>query len=185
MIRKNMRKNEIDELLSSKGDFVKIDYLTRFLKLFPPISMRKYSYLTLARIYLNRSSFTEAAKMFNNASINCLIFKEKQECHLKEAKSYIRAAKYDKSIQALKKAFIEASQKERFNLFTSLIEYYKKVGEELESKGLSGKATKLYEKLITMKISEEDKDSIREKLLSLYKKLGKTREYDALFIITE
>lgn len=180
-----MKKSEIEKLLENKGDFVQIDYLTRFLKLFPPISMRKYSYLTLARIYLNRSSFKEAAKMFNNASVNCLTFKEKQECHLKEAKSYVRATEYDKSIQALKKAFSEATQKERSNLFTNLIEYYKKVGEDLESRNLPGKTTKLYEKLITMKISKEDKNTIQEKLLALYKKLGKTKEYDALFTITE
>lgn len=172
-------------MLEGKGDFVQIDYLTRFLKLSPPISMRKYSYLALARIYLNRSSFTEAAKMFNNASINCLTFKEKQECHLKEAKSYVRATEYDKSIQALKKAFSEANQKERKKLFEDLIDYYKKVGEDFESSGLPGKATKLYEKLITMKISQEDKDEIREKLLILYKKLGRTKEYDALFLTSE
>jgi len=180
MLTKDSKKAEIEEFLEGKGDFVKIDYLNRFLKLFPPIIMRKYAYLTLARIYLNKSMFVDAAKMFNNAAINSLTFKEKQENHLKECKSYIKALKFENASKAIKKAFIEANQKEKRQLYKEMIDYYKKVANDLELQKKSGQATMVYEKLIRLNISEEEKQEIKEKLLNSYEKLGKTKEYSFL-----
>lgn len=180
MLTKNSKKAEIEEFLEGKGDFVKIDYLNRFLKLFPPITMRKYAYLKLARIYLNKAMFVDAAKMFNNAAINSLTFKEKQENHLKESKSYIKALKFENATKAIKKAFAEANQKEKKELYDEMINYYKKVAKDLELQGKFGHVTTVYEKLIRLNISEEEKQEIKEKLLSLYKSLGKIKEYNFL-----
>lgn len=180
MLTKDSKKAEIEEYLEGKGSFVKIDHLNRFLKLFPPINMRKYAYLTLARIYLNESVFVDAAKMFNNAAINSLTFKEKQENHLKESKSYIKALKFENASKAIKKAFSEANQKEKKELYKEMVNYYKKVASDLELQGKPGQATRVYEKLIKLNISEEEKEIVKEKLLNLYKKLGKTKEYDFL-----
>ena len=180
MLTKNSKKNEIDEFLEGKGDFVQIDHLNRFIKLFPPIGMRKYAYIKLARIYLNKAMFIDAAKMFNHAAVNSLTFKEKQENYIKEAKSYVRALKFESAIRAMKKAFSEASQKEKLSLYKDLVEYYKKVGLDLESSGKVGQAMMVYERLIRMNLDEEEKKETKEKLLSIYKKLGKVKEYDFL-----
>ena len=37
MLDKNMSKSEIEKELKGKGDFVQIDYLTRFLEKKPPL----------------------------------------------------------------------------------------------------------------------------------------------------
>lgn len=180
MLTKNSKRNEIDEFLEGKGDFVQIDHLNRFVKLFPPIGMRKYAYLKLARIYLNKSMFVDAAKMFSNAAVNSLTFKEKQENYIKESKSYVRALKFESASRAMKKAFSEASQKEKLSLYEDLAKYYKKVGEDLESVGKVGQAMMVYERLIRMNLTGEEKAEIKEKLLLIYSKLGKTKEYDFL-----
>ena len=51
MLEKGMHKQDIDLVLEGKGDFIKIDYLNRYLKKMPPLEMRKYAYLKLAEIY--------------------------------------------------------------------------------------------------------------------------------------
>ncbi len=180
MLNKNSKKNEIDLHLEGKGDFVKIDHLNRFIKEQPPIDLRKYAYLKLADIFLNREMFIDAAKSFRSAAINSVIFKEQQENYLKEAKSYIRALMFEDANTALKKALIEANERERNALQKDFIIYFKKVGEDLEKKGNSGKALQLYEKLIRMKITSEEKMEIKEKLLKIYEKLGKIKEYNFL-----
>lgn len=180
MLTRGMKKYEIEGALTGKDDFVQIDYLTKYITEQPPIDMRKYAHLRLARIYLNRSMFVDAAKAFRNAAINSVKFVEQQENCMKEAKCYIRALKFEDAGSALKKAFAEANQKQRNEMYRDFLDYYKKVGEDFEKAGLPGKSTKLYEKLIRMKITDEDKAQIKEKLLSLYERLGKTKEYNFL-----
>ncbi|NCN87135.1 hypothetical protein GW932_04840 [archaeon] len=180
MLRKDLKKNELDEILEGKGDFVQIDYLNRFIKLFPPIGMRKYAYLKLARIYLDKEMFSDAATMFNNAAINSLTFKEKQENYVKEAKCFVRALKFEEAGRALKKGFAEANEKEKNELYNELLDYYKKEGERLLKEKKSNQAAQIYERLIRMKVSNEDKLSFKEILLDLYQKLGKTKEYSFL-----
>lgn len=180
-----MHKTEIDEFLVGKDTFIQIDYLTRYIRLNPPIEMRKFAYLKLARIYLNRSMFVDAAKMFSNAAVNSLTFKEQQENYLKESKSYIKAQKFEDAQNSLKKAFADANPEDRRKMYDELILFYKKEGNLLEQKNLPGRATKIYEKLIRMKLLKEDKTEIKDKLLNLYKKLGKTKEYNFLKSMTD
>ncbi|MDA3837199.1 MAG: hypothetical protein PF542_06280 [Nanoarchaeota archaeon] len=180
MLSRGMKKYEIEDALADKDDFVQIDYLTKYIKEQPPIDMRKYANLRLARVYLNRAMFVDAAKSFRNAAINSVVFKEQQENCMKEAKCYIRALKFEDAGSALKKAFAEANQDKRNEMYKDFLNYYKKVGEDFEKAGLPGKSTKLYEKLIRMKITDKDKAQVKEKLLALYEKLGKTKEYNFL-----
>jgi len=180
MLQRDMKKTDIERMINDKGDFVQIDYLTKFIKLSPPIDMKKYAYLKLAGIHLRRRMYQDAAKMFRGAAINSLTFKEQKENYLREAKSYIKAQKFEDSQKALKKSFAEANLKERRELYDELVSFYKKEGEELLKKGLPGKATSLFEKLIRMKLTVEDKKHAKEKLLALYQKLGKTKDYDFL-----
>jgi tetratricopeptide (TPR) repeat protein len=180
MLTKNMHKKDIEEALEGKGDFVQIDYLNKYLKEMPPLEMRKFASLKLAEIYLKKEMFIDAAKMLRNIGINSLTFKDKQEYYFKEAKTYILAGKFEEADKALKRALMEANSREKQEIYKKMIEFYKEVGEKLE-KGLKReKASKIYEKLLQMKISKEEKEEFKEKLLNLYEKLGKRKEADFL-----
>lgn len=180
MLKKDMRKNEIEEVLEGKGDFVKIDYLNRYLKEAPSLDMKKFAYLKLAEVYMNKNLFADAANMFKNAAVNSIVFREKQENYVKEAKCYIRAGLFENVNVALKNAFSDANESEKSNMFKEIVEYYKKEGERLETYSKSSQAIALFERLIRMKISSEDKFWVKEKLLNLYQKLGKSKEYNML-----
>lgn len=175
-----MRKNEIEDFLEGKGDYMQIDYLNRYLKEAPSLDMKKFAYLKLAQIYMNKGLFSDAANMFKNAAVNSVIFREKQENYVKEAKCYIKAGLFDNVSVALKNAFSEANESEKNKIFQELVDYYKKEGERLESINKSSQAVALFERLIRMKISSTDKFWVKEKLLGLYQKLGKTKEYNML-----
>jgi len=180
MLNKYMRKKEVEEVLEGKGDFVKIDYLMKYLKETPPLEMRKFAYLKLAEIYLYKEMFIDAARMYRNIAINSLTFREKKENYLKESKAYVLAGKFEESDKALRRTMDEGNVKEKKEAYKVLIDFYIKEGENLKKNKKPGQLTKLYEKLIRMKLEDSEKEEVKGKLLELYEKLGKREEYNSL-----
>ena len=181
MLTKDMHKDEVESFLKGKGDFVKIDYLTRYIKTMPPIEMGKFAYLNLADIYIGKEMYVDAAGAFKNAAVNSVSFREKQENFLKEAKSFISGGKFDESDKALRRAMDEASKNEKEEIYSQILEFYKKEAENLEKAvNKQGRLASLYEKMMRLKFQGNEKDKIKEKLLKVYEKLGKIKEYKIL-----
>ena len=74
----------------------------------------------------------------------------------------------------------ETNNTDRRHVYDAITNYIKKVGYEYIKAGLTGKGVVLLERLIRMKLTIEDKKEVKEKLLELYDKLGKRKEYDFL-----
>ena len=180
MLTKNMHKKEVEDFLEGKGDFVKIDHLTRYIKLMPPIEMRKFSYLKLAEVYLGKEMYVDAALAFKNAAVNSVSFREKRENFSNEAKAYVSAGKFEEGDKALRRAMDEGNKKEKEEAYSGILESYRREAEKLEKTNKPGSLTKIYEKMMRMKFSDSEKEEIKEKLLSLYEKLGKIKEYKIL-----
>ena len=176
LLTKDMHKSDIEKFLEGKGDFVKIDYLTRYIKIMPPIEMRKFAYLKLAEIYIGKEMYVDAAMAFKNAAVNSVSFKEKQESFLDEARAYISAGKFDDADKALRRGMDEGNAREKEVLYKDILENYKKEAEKLEKLGKHGSLVKLYEKMLRLKFSDAEHADIKEKLLKLYDKLGKIKE---------
>ncbi|OIO39991.1 hypothetical protein COT60_00780 [Candidatus Pacearchaeota archaeon CG09_land_8_20_14_0_10_30_9] len=180
LLTKDMHKQDVEKFLEGKGDFIRIDHLDRYLKLMPPVEMRKFAYIKLAEIYIAKEMYSSAAEAFKNAALNSVTFREKQENFLNEAKAYISSLKFEESDKALKRAFDEANPKEKDALYFEFIKYFKIEIEKMEKQGKPGHLLKLYEKFLRLKIEEPQKEEIKEKLLKTYEKLGKLKEYKLL-----
>lgn len=180
MLRKEMTKTEIEKEISGKGDYVKIDYLTRFLKEDIPFDTKKFVFLKLAEIYEKVNMFRDAAKCYESLAVISLTFKEKINYFMKEAELYVRAADFDEAEKAMKKAAGEANSIQKTEIYNNLKELYKVHAELFEKNQRRIHAIKAYEKLLSMKLSDAEKKEITEKLLNLYEKLGKVREYSLL-----
>lgn len=181
MLKKGMSKQEIEKELSGKGDFVKIDYLTRFIKQQdPPIGIKKFSYLKLAEIYEEKSLFSKSAKMFEYAASISLTFSEKINHLLSATEQYIKGSLFDDADYAMKKALSEANTKEKRDIYSTVKSFYKKQGEYFEKTKKRNHALRVYEKLLEMNLDEREKQEVKNKLLELYEKLGKLKKYFAL-----
>jgi len=176
LLTKDMHKQDVEKFLEGKGDYIQVDHLERYLKLMPPIEMRKFAYLKLAQIYLNKEMYSSAAEAFKNAAVNSVIFREKQENFLNEAKAYISEGKIDESDKALKKAFDEGNQKEKEALYLEFIKFFKNEIEKREKQNKPGHLIKLYEKFLRLKVTDSEKEEVKEKLLKVYDQLGKVKE---------
>ena len=173
MIKTGMIKSEIEEELAGKGDFVQIDYLTRFLKEPLTMDMKKFVFLKLAVLYEKITMLEEAAKNYDSAAMVSILFSEKINHHIKEAELYIKADDFEKSGGAMKKAMAQANSTEKDEIYLAIKDFYKQQAEAYEKNLKRASAARVYEKLLEMKISDSEKKEIKEKLLEIYDKLGK------------
>jgi len=180
MLTKNMHKNEVEEFLADKGEFMQIDHLNQYLKLMPPIEMRKFAYLKLAEIYSKKRMYGESAKTYRNVAMNCALFREKIKYFVEEAKEYIRKSDFIEADKASKRALSEATIEQRKEIAQDILAFYKEIAQELEDDLKRNQASKVYEKLLKMNISDEEKEEIKEKLKELYERLGRIREIKML-----
>ena len=172
-----MSKTEVEKELEGKGDFVKIDYLTRFLKESLSFDMKKFAYLKLAEIYERRCMENDAAKVYGFISNLSIPFTDKIKFHLKEAEMYIKAGMFDGADEAMKKALGNANASQKAEITFSLKDFYKRQALVYEKEKRRNQAVKIYEKLATMNITETEREEIKNKLLEMYEKLGKIKEY--------
>ncbi len=176
LLTKDMHKQDVEKFLEGKGDYIQIDHLTRYLKLMPPIEMRKFAYLKLSEIYLKKEMYSSAAEAFKNAAVNSVAFREKQENFLNEAKAYISDLKFDESDKALKKALDEANQREKEALYAEFLKFFRTEIEKREKQNQPGHLAKLYEKFLRLRIDEKEKEEVKVKLIAIYERLGKSKE---------
>ena len=175
-----MTKTEVEEFLKGKGDFVQIDHLTRMIKTSKssiPRDVLKFIYLKLSEIYEKKNMYAEAARMNDAAAAYAMKFSEKINYFVKEAELFIKAGQFDRADEAVRKSFSEASASERANIAFQIKEFYKKQAATYEKEVRRGNAMKIYEKLLNMKIADDERVEIKKRLLEMYEKLGKVREW--------
>lgn len=172
-----MTKSEIEKELAGKGDYVQIDYLTRFLKEPLSMDMKKFVYLKLGDIYEKINMLKDAAKNYDRAGMISITFAEKIRHFMKGAEVCIRAADFEKAEEAMKKAMVEANSVQKKEIYLTIKNLYKQQAEAFEKNSKKIHAVKAYEKLLEMRLSEGERKELKEKLLDLYEKLGRRKEY--------
>ena len=158
----------------------KIAYLESALKENFSYKIKRFIWEKLVELYEERGMYEKAGKAMSNKAGIDFSFLEKIESYLRAAELYSKAGKIEDAeemfIRALKDASIEQEQKIRLamkNIF--LIN-----AAELEKKDKRVAASKFYERLIKMHLDELEKSEIKEKLVAIYKSLGKFREMKLL-----
>jgi tetratricopeptide (TPR) repeat protein len=173
MLDKDMSKGEIEKELKGKGDFVQIDYLTNFINIKPPISIKKFALLKLIEIYESKKMYNDVARAYEQLAINALSFSERTDFFVKEAEYYIKAGYFEKADIAMRRAMELSTIIKKTEIYNRIKEFYKKQAELSERESKRNNAVKAYEKLLIMRISENEREEIKSKLLNLYESLGK------------
>lgn len=180
MLHRGMSKHEIEEILEGKGDFVQIDYLTKFMNEEMSFDLKKFICFKLAEIYERKGMLNDAAIMFEDIALISIAFSEKIKYYVKVAELYIRVGFFDKAYSAMKKALNQGNEQQKYEVYFTIKGFYMRQAEIYESELKRNHAAKIYEKLLNMNINDFEKEEIKEKLLGLYEKLGKFKEYSAL-----
>ena len=173
-------RQEIEAKVNKMSDFLQMEYLEACLKKKMGIDVNKFCFMRLSELYASKNMFSEAAKYISAATEIAVSLREKIQIYLKEMELLIKAGAYDKADFSLRKAMEEVViEREQREIINTVKGYYKKQALEFEKTGKNANATRIYEKLLTMSGGEEALE-IRKKLLVLYEKIGKIREYMVL-----
>lgn len=178
MLRKEMAKSEIERELQGKGDYVQIDSLRRFLKEDIATDTRKFVLMKLVLIYENRKMFSEAADLYGKLSELAMNSSERSSFLIKEIEDYVKSGFFDMVDLVTGKLLGEtAKYADKTKITESIVGFYKTQGETYEKEKRRSKAIEVYEKLLTMKISDAEKSWAKNKLLELYKGVGMIDKY--------
>ena len=180
MLNKNMSRSEIERELNGKGDFVQIDYLTRFIAQKPPLHEKKLAFMKLIEIYEAKKMFNDIAKIYSNLALLATSSQEKVDSLVKEAKAYIRGGQFDEADSVMRRVMDQVTIIKKTEIYEDIKNFYKKQAEVYEKESKRNHSIKVYEKLLSMKITDAERNEVKKKLLDLYEKLGKFRESSAL-----
>ncbi len=174
-------KAQIEEDLKNSGDFVKIDHLNRFLRQADSLDVRKFILLKLADINISKGFYPDAVKNIDAAADISLTYKEKMELYMREVELYIKIGQFNVADAILKKALVQGNAKEQAEIKSRYIQLYHKEAQEQEKALRNRKAVEYYEMIYYNLLgNDEEKAKMRDKLLDLYNKLGRVRDYSRL-----
>ncbi len=175
-----LSKSDIEKGIDGLGNFVKIDKLNRFLREAQSSDVKRFIFIKLAESYDLVGMPGEASKAYNGAAIVSITFKDKIKYYIEETKMDIKAGAFRDADESLKKAFSQANSSQKEDILSEIKKFYMTLGESYEEESKRGHAMKLFEHLAGMRLSEEERFKVKEKLLDLYDKTGNIRKYKLL-----
>lgn len=177
MLDKSMSKSRIESALKEQGDFVQIDWLKKFLEgNSVPRDIKKFACQKLADLYEKKFMLSEAAKMYENLGMLSIAYSDKIKYFIKETGLWIKKGEFDHADRAMRRAIREANAVQKKEIYTEIKNLYRKQTENYEKDLKRNHAAKIYEKLLQMGLEDDEKKEVREKLIRLYKKLGKFKD---------
>ena len=178
-VREKSRR-EIEEKLKTLGNYVKIDYLLSCLKQPVDFDTRKFVLVNLGQLYKEKKMYLEAGKMMQSAAPINTTFKGMIEDYVKSGELFVKAGSFDNADIAFEKALACGNEREKFEIKQKKIDFIKAQGEVYLKNDKRNSALLTYEKLLSLNLAESERREVQTKLLGLYERLGKIREFNSL-----
>lgn len=178
-IKENTRQ-EIEARLSSMGDYVKMEYLSRCLKQHLDFDTKRFVILKLASLYEGRSMFLEAGKLLRNVADIEPTQNSRINDLIKSAEMFVKAGNYEEAEMTIKRALNETNEMQKREIKLKFKEMLKNQAKIFSGTDKRKHAMKVYEYLLTIELDPTEKKEIQEKLLKIYENLGKIKEFYSL-----
>jgi hypothetical protein len=173
-------RREVESKLVSMSDYVKLDFLQKCLDKTLDFDTRKFVLETLAGIYEDRAMFREAARLLRNSSeINATQMQARQAL-MRSCELFIRSGEFEESEISFHRALSHAELSEKARMQMKKKSMYMFYAQECLDKEKRRHAMLAYEKVMRMNLDGDERLELRERLMDLYDKLGKVKEYLAL-----
>lgn len=181
MITKEESRQEIEQKLKNMGDYVKMDYLSSCMRKKLDSETRRFVMTNLARLYEQRGMFGESGKIYKNTADINPTFQGKIEDFMKSANNFVKSGDYESADGSYKKALASANEVEKNRIKEQMKTIMFNQAKILLQKNKRRNALEVYERIYqSMQLDIQEKSSVKNELLSLYKQLGKIREYSLL-----
>ena len=174
---KERTKQEIEAKLATMGDYVKIDYLERLLKMHLDFETRKFALNTASKLYENRNMYNEAARAMKAAAEINTTFRSKIQEYMKSIELFVKGGSFQDADFMFAQALALGNEKDKMEMRAVLKTYYLKEARDLMAKDKRNHAKKVYEKSLNLDLTPQEKQQVQQQLLVLYEKLGNVSEF--------
>lgn len=176
----NLTRKDIEARLNNVGDYVKIDFLSQCLRKPIDFDTKKFVQLKLALLYEARNMYAEAARLMNSTADINTTFQGKVNDFMKACELFIKAGKYGEADDALKKALVSGTEKQKFEIKAKRKEIIIKQAEYYVKRDKRKHAMEAYEQALKLELNPDEKKKVQAQLLILYQQLGRVKESMAL-----
>ncbi len=159
------------------GDYLKINYLRNCLKQSLDFDTKRFVLVKLGELYEGKKMFLEAGKMMMNVAPINTTFQAKTNDFLKSAELFIKAGNFDEADIAFEKALGCCNDREKEIVKAKRMEYYRNQAKIYFDNDKRQSAVLAFEKLLALSPPENERKEVQEKLLGLYERLGKIRDF--------
>lgn len=177
---KEATRKEIEAKLATLGDYVKMDYLESCLKNRLDFDTKKFVLIKLAGIYEVRKMFLDAGRAMRLAADINTTTQGKITDYLKSAELFIKSGSFDEADVSVMRAINDATDSQKETVYSAVKEYYRTHAKLSIAKSKRAQAIKMYERMLNIRMSPQEREEVKKELLELYNQTGKVREYYAL-----
>jgi tetratricopeptide (TPR) repeat protein len=180
-VRENTKEEIEAKLNKLVTSLTKIEYLESALKKTSlSYDLKRFVWNSLIALYESEGMYDKAARAISSRAGIDVTFKEKIEAYLKAGGYYAKVGRIDEAEDMFTRAIREANTEQKNMILLTRKNVYLASALDLERKGRKAMAGNFYEKLLKMKLEEVEKKDVKEKLMNLYKSLGKFKEAELL-----
>ncbi len=170
---------QIENKLKTMSDFLKMEYLEECSKQNIDMNIKKFCSQELVKLYSGRNMFSEAAKNMSSLADIAVTYKDKIQAYMAEIELWIKTGDYERADESFRKSLACGNTKEKEEIKKTIKELYLKQALIYEKANKNSNALKIYERLLHI-AEENEKLDIKKKILPLYGKLGRIRDYTLL-----
>lgn len=180
LVREKNLEEVKTKLNSITSDFGKVSYLESALTHNFTFDVKRYLYTKLAEVCEQKKMYEKGARALLNRTTIEVTYRERIATFLKSAEMFAKAAKLEMSTQTFLKAFAEGNSQEKAMIKQKMLDTIKFCAAEAEKSGKKTTVIPYYEKLLEMPITEQERQEVKQKLIQVYKTLGKFAEVKSL-----
>lgn len=170
-----------NKFASQTSDFNQISYLEAVIAQQSfTFDVKKWAYTKLAELYEKKRYFEKGARALLNRTTIEVTYRERIATFLKAGELFAKGAKMEETIQTFMKAYAEGNSSEKSMIKQKMVDAIRAAASEAERSGKKNAVVPYYQKLLEMQIPESERQQIKEKLMALYKSLGKFAEMKSL-----
>ncbi len=172
---------DIEKRLSTLDtSFNKIIYLESALKSNFGIEAKRFIWQKISELYEERKMFEKAAKAMMGKAGFDITYSDKIDSYLRAGELYAKAGKVEDAEQMFVRALRDANDSQKNKIKLTMKNIFLVNAQELEKNRKSASSCKFYERLIKMNLDQKEKEQIKQKLITIYKSLGKFKEIELL-----
>jgi tetratricopeptide (TPR) repeat protein len=171
---------EIDAKINNMGEYVKMSYLQRAVKSQLDFDTRKFVLIELTKIYEQKGMFLDASKTIRTAADITTTYKEKIGQFMKAVEFSVRGASFSEAERLFAQALALGNDREKWEMKQIYKQFYFVQAQTCLKNDRRNNAKEMYQKILSLDLSAEERVETQNRLLDLYYKLGNVREYHAL-----